>query len=235
MRVTWEKYANARPITQCRKCQRWGHSQTYCHQQARCLKCAQEHSTYQCKKPPNVPAICANCDGPHPASDINCPVYIYKLEMLKKRQTATQQLRNNNKPTTSLVPAPLPKTNPWARTAAPPTATVTRNHQVNKTSQQHNTPITQRSTDTQVSDFTQSTASVDTVTIIQPAANSQQPTANKFSDLAAAINELNKTTNIDEMIRLINDLTNALKKSTNKMDRFNTILTFTQNIDSYDI
>ena len=41
---------------------------------ARCVKCAGEHLTADCKVPRNVKAKCYNCGGQHPASYRGCDV-----------------------------------------------------------------------------------------------------------------------------------------------------------------
>ncbi|XP_061710797.1 uncharacterized protein LOC133520421 [Cydia pomonella] len=64
-----------RPIAkprQCHRCQKWGHSQRYCHGQVRCVKCAGKHLSSKCKKDPNEPPKCANCEGEHTASYRKC-------------------------------------------------------------------------------------------------------------------------------------------------------------------
>ena len=43
-------------IVQCKRCQRYGHTQKYCNHNFRCVKCAGSHSTDQCTKSPENPA-----------------------------------------------------------------------------------------------------------------------------------------------------------------------------------
>lgn len=48
-KIIWEHYINKR-ITQCRRCQGWGHATINCYAEPACLKCAEGHLTKDCKK-----------------------------------------------------------------------------------------------------------------------------------------------------------------------------------------
>ena len=53
----------------CRRCQRYGHGDSACTAKAqRCARCAEEHPTEGCSRPPH----CAACDEPHQVTDSNC-------------------------------------------------------------------------------------------------------------------------------------------------------------------
>jgi hypothetical protein len=63
----------------CYKCQKYGHSKTHCRRNEVCAKCSEEnHSFENC--PSNIPK-CANCSGPHYATDKNCPQWITEKEI----------------------------------------------------------------------------------------------------------------------------------------------------------
>lgn len=63
-------------IIQCQRCQRYGHSKTYCRHPFRCVKCAMDHPTNLCPKSENrTPAKCVLCAGAHPANYRGCAVY----------------------------------------------------------------------------------------------------------------------------------------------------------------
>ena len=62
-------------IVQCKKCQRYGHTKSYCWYPNRCVKCNQAHETSSCKKPKETPPKCVLCDGDHPANYKGCMVY----------------------------------------------------------------------------------------------------------------------------------------------------------------
>ena len=62
-------------IVQCKRCQRYGHTQKYCNHNFRCVKCAGNHPTDQCTKSPETPAKCIHCQGEHPANYKGCSAY----------------------------------------------------------------------------------------------------------------------------------------------------------------
>ena len=62
-------------IVQCKRCQRYGHTQKYCNHNFRCVKCAGSHPTDQCTKSPETPAKCIHCQGEHPANYKGCLAY----------------------------------------------------------------------------------------------------------------------------------------------------------------
>ncbi|GJQ88528.1 hypothetical protein Trydic_g22002, partial [Trypoxylus dichotomus] len=76
-------------VTQCHRCQLYGHGQRNCHAAAVCVKCAGPHQTAKCTKPRDVPAKCALCSSPHPASYRRCP----KSPYINRREAPTPTLR----------------------------------------------------------------------------------------------------------------------------------------------
>ena len=62
-------------IVQCKRCQRYGHTQKYCNNNFWCVKCAGSHPTGQCTKSPETPAKCIHCQGEHPANCKGCSAY----------------------------------------------------------------------------------------------------------------------------------------------------------------
>jgi len=64
-----------REIVQCKRCQQYGHSKSYCNYHPQCVKCAENHPTSECTKTRDIPAKCALCNGQHPASYKGCTVY----------------------------------------------------------------------------------------------------------------------------------------------------------------
>lgn len=61
-------------VGQCYRCQRFGHSQSHCRAQQKCVKCGSDHRAAECPgiKGTDEPT-CANCGGPHVASCRGCP------------------------------------------------------------------------------------------------------------------------------------------------------------------
>lgn len=102
-RVQFEAPHTKRIVPQCKKCQRYGHTKTYCFRPFRCVKCGEDHDSAQCLQQaknvlPNgtngLSAMkCALCSGDHPASYKGCVVY---QEIRKMKYPA---LRNKQTPT----------------------------------------------------------------------------------------------------------------------------------------
>ena len=65
-----------REFPQCMRCQKFGHTKTYCRNNPRCVKCTAEHLTNDC--PRNVRddnVKCFNCNEKHPANYRGCAVH----------------------------------------------------------------------------------------------------------------------------------------------------------------
>ena len=73
--VKFEPPLVKKEIVQCKRCQRYGHTQKYCNHNFRCVKCAGNHPTDQCTKSPETPAKCIHCQGEHPANYKGCSAY----------------------------------------------------------------------------------------------------------------------------------------------------------------
>lgn len=122
--VRWEPYRNNRTsLTQCRRCQRFGHGTRNCQMSPRCQLCAGNHSSEYCpllkaeyekiKKndtamdedgnPPeteiirNITPKCVNCNGAHLASDNSCSERekYRELQTTLARKTAKKPTKNN--------------------------------------------------------------------------------------------------------------------------------------------
>ena len=90
-KIEWNNYINKRRITQCHKCQVWGHATNNCYAAPACLKCAEGHLTQDCKKASTTPAKCINCGGDHPANATCCVAYKARLELIEMRATNKSQ------------------------------------------------------------------------------------------------------------------------------------------------
>lgn len=76
-KVRVEQYKNNGNLTQCVRCQRFGHTSNTCHVTPKCVKCARDHLTQECPKKSNQsPAKCFNCGGNHPANYRGCPYFL---------------------------------------------------------------------------------------------------------------------------------------------------------------
>lgn len=107
-RITWERHMNNKVIIQCHRCQMWGHATSNCKAAPKCLKCAMNHQTRDCKKPVTDTPKCANCQGAHTANNIVCPIYQRKIAIINQNSARVVPA-----PQTRYVAAPPPKSNAW--------------------------------------------------------------------------------------------------------------------------
>ena len=70
-------------LSQCHRCQRFGHSSFGCRNAPTCVRCGNDHLTQACAVPDNH-RYCINCGGAHAANNRRCPVYSEQLDKLKK-------------------------------------------------------------------------------------------------------------------------------------------------------
>lgn len=62
----------------CRQCQLLGHTIKWCKKSPSCVNCnLPPHENLECTR-----TMCANCQGPHPASSTTCPRYIQNKDIL---------------------------------------------------------------------------------------------------------------------------------------------------------
>lgn len=73
--VKFEVPYKKREITQCKRCQRFGHTKNQYERPYRCVKCGKKHPTGTCEKSAQTSAKCVNCQGEHPASYKGCNKY----------------------------------------------------------------------------------------------------------------------------------------------------------------
>jgi len=74
-KVTIEAPHKKKEVPQCKNCQSFGHTQSYCKHQPRCVKCAGNHRSPDCTKPKKSKPKCASCGGEHTANWKGCSVY----------------------------------------------------------------------------------------------------------------------------------------------------------------
>ena len=80
-------------VSQCFKCQRFGHNFYECKATAStCLRCGEQHRLSECKADKGKPK-CSNCSGNHAASYKGCPIY---KEEQKKAKEAEEKARKTN-------------------------------------------------------------------------------------------------------------------------------------------
>lgn len=97
----------ARGIPQCINCQQLGHTKNFCNKQARCVKCAGNHHTKDCRKERNSTPTCVLCSQKgHTANYKGCSVYQNKLKAQQsKKETVVQRLKKATKPQESVKPS----------------------------------------------------------------------------------------------------------------------------------
>lgn len=91
-------------IPQCKRCQRFEHTQAFCKREARCVKCGGTHLTIECKLDKKAPPKCCNCQEAHPANYRGCVVAkeLQKRRAVKKKaEVPKPQIQKPNTPTIS--------------------------------------------------------------------------------------------------------------------------------------
>ena len=110
-RVTFEAPKSKDTISQCFRCQDFGHHAAFCKFSVRCNICAEGHDSRQCPSRALPSRKCSNCSGDHPASSRDCP----------SRQRFAASLRRSSSsvppPVSSAFP-PLPRVLPSAPASA---------------------------------------------------------------------------------------------------------------------
>lgn len=98
-KVKIEEPHKKREIPQCLNCQSYGHTRTYCAYPPKCVKCGDCHPTSSCIKPPELPAKCALCSGPHPANYKGCLIF---KQLRQKRPNFSSKTANISSKTTNI-------------------------------------------------------------------------------------------------------------------------------------
>lgn len=108
-KIKWEILQNKKVISQCHRCQAWGHTTLNCNLNPKCLKCGEDHWTRLCDKTDSKK--CANCKKDHFANSTECEKYQIKLKLKEEaNQKALNKYSNTKRPNTF---KPAPTTNPW--------------------------------------------------------------------------------------------------------------------------
>lgn len=100
MKVRTEMFKTGKLIPQCKRCQRYGHTQKFCQHNPVCVKCAGDHFTAACVKPSNTQARCSNCAEAHPANYRGC---VIAIELQKRREQQKQKKMSTSRRTTEQV------------------------------------------------------------------------------------------------------------------------------------
>lgn len=198
-KIKWEKYYNKKRITQCHRCQEWGHATTNCHVTPKCLKCAEEHLTRECKKPATTPAKCANCGNDHPANATICEKYIEKLNWITKATGTNKQPTKGNKNVDIMDENIFPR---LRRETLPKTETINYWTQPNRIKQKQ-------------------------AATTQEAADTSNQIHSDFNSLVNEFKDLNNLINVKEMLSDIRRLNTKLSKCTSHVEKFEVFYNFT--------
>jgi hypothetical protein len=102
--ITWEKFdLRSKRLTQCHRCQLWGHSASNCERQRRCVKCLSSHEPGQCartNREADGDPECVNCKGKHPANSPTCSVYKKYAERIQQHRRRQPAPTSVSKPAT---------------------------------------------------------------------------------------------------------------------------------------
>lgn len=101
MKVSIENLRKNKLIPQCKKCQQYGHTQNFCRNHFKCVKCGGAHETVRCTKERTAPPKCCNCGEAHPANYRFCCVAKKLQELRDKKNNNTNKNKNNNDTTSS--------------------------------------------------------------------------------------------------------------------------------------
>lgn len=89
--ISWERYRPVhRDVTQCMRCQRFGHGIKNCRMARRCVDCGGYHQTERCNA---EQPKCANCNGEHQAKSKDCPKRTEFIAVRKRASTKHQPNR----------------------------------------------------------------------------------------------------------------------------------------------
>ena len=109
--VKWDVLRKTnKKVTQCYRCQSWGHSANNCGYIPRCVKCSESHELGSCSRTSRIgDPTCCNCGGPHASNHRGCPVYKEHLEKVKARTKKPPAVIQHR------VPVPLSSTSHFPR------------------------------------------------------------------------------------------------------------------------
>lgn len=116
--VNVEPLRKKKTPAQCFRCQGFFHHSDFCFRQPKCLKCAGPHLTNTCPKSRDTPAICANCQGAHPANFLGCPANPQNRSARSPNQFPSQVGNAWRRPPTVTPPSQAPTTS-MPHTSAP--------------------------------------------------------------------------------------------------------------------
>lgn len=252
-KIIWDNYINKRRITQCHRCQAWGHATSNCYAKPACLKCAEGHLTKDCEKPKTIPAKCVNCGEDHPANATCCAAYKARLEMVESR-SKTKIYKNTMDtrliPTSRYQPLPTFSDHSQFPTIAyqKPTAKETPVQRPTATyTLQQNQPAAMSSSQPQESTAKKTTAEQDNTSVrnsYSVATTKRHQNTYNLADtknntshvsellqLSKEVRELSKIFDISKMITAVRTLKNQLLQCETEGEKFQIFLAFCDNLN----
>lgn len=97
---------------QCHRCQAFGHGSSNCFRPMKCVRCGEEHSRDDCRRPADAKGTCCNCGGEHNASYRGCSAFKAATakakasvgeESARRKKEAARPRRPTTRPTTVTV------------------------------------------------------------------------------------------------------------------------------------
>lgn len=220
-KIRWERHTNNKVITQCRRCQEWGHSTTNCFDDPRCAHCAQDHWTHQCTNKENKK--CTNCGNQgHKAYDTDCPVYQRRLELIKRINTP-------EKLGPAYVAAPLPKTNAWGKRPTPAVEEQNDSIMRTRTFNAEDYPELPQVRQEQRRPQTQQAKPP-----LEFNAGNEYGNLAAFQNLNNEFKKLNSLINLEKMLKLVQNLNSQLSLAQNNIEKFMITQNFLSNLSDDD-
>lgn len=217
-KIYWERHNNTKAMTQCHRCQEWGHATSNCFAVPQCAHCAEDHWTQQCtKKEENK---CANCKQVgHKAFSTECPVYVKRLAHIKKAAPTT---------TPRYVDAPTPAVNAWnTRMTAPPA-----------TNLRQQAPPTPTTASTNPEQFPALAPKPRPQVVTQQnnphTVDNQDASMTNFNLLTNEFQKLNSLVNVEKMLNLVVSLNRELEKTNTNIEKFMVMNNFMSKLSNAD-
>ena len=229
-KVTWDNYINKRQITQCHRCQEWGHATTNCYAKPRCLKCAASHLTKDCQKTRDTPAKCANCQGDHPANATICSDYQRRVRLLENKNQVYKDTAKYEGLQTRKKLANLYNVNDYPK-EFPPLQNITRGNIFRNpwTTADHTQAMKER----EKSEPKRQVLPTNNGPIISSSESvTQHLNLSELQSLMSEMNKIKQICNIGKMLRAVKELRIQLEQCTTEMEQFEVFLTFTEQFNN---
>lgn len=209
IKVTWDKYRNTRKVTQCHRCQGFGHGTIGCNRFPRCVKCAENHLTAECKLTDLTNPKCVNCKENHTANFSGCKVYQDRLQVIEKQRALRSRVSNLTKRIA-------------AQTTDPPT-------NVDPPQNSYSSRLKSNSHQTTELQETQKLQECDAKGSMQSALARAKENYDNITQLNDSFSKLEEVCNLKEMCMFVNTLVEHMKHRTTKVEKLQGLLEFFSN------